>query len=63
MAGLASIGVKVRYAAGATVPSTAAEIKKAQELPNCQTCPSLGGDVDQIDVTCLADTVKVYSRS
>lgn len=60
MAGLASIGVKVHYAAGVTVPSTAAEIKKALELPNCQACPSLGGDVDQIDVTCLADSVKKY---
>ncbi|MDO5398249.1 MAG: phage tail tube protein [bacterium] len=59
MAGLASIGIKIKYSAS-EIPNTAEGIQGAAALPNCQSCPSLGGDTDQIDVTCFGDAVKKY---
>lgn len=59
MAGLASIGVKIRYSTS-KIQNTAAGIQGASALPNCQSCPSLGGDTDQIDVTCFDDASKKY---
>ena len=53
--GLLSYGTKFEYAVYASgVAGTKVEVK------NLQSVPSLGGDVDKVETTCLENSNKTY---
>lgn len=52
MAGLLTKDIKLGYSSTSGGTYT--------DIPNLQECPALGGSVDKIDVTCLADGNKKY---
>ena len=53
MAGLLTKDIKLGYA-------TTSGATSYTDIANLQECPALGGSVDKIDVTCLADGNKKY---
>lgn len=55
MAGILSSGIKISMAtySGGTLGAYA-------EIANLQSIPSLGGDVEKVDVTCLGDASRKY---
>lgn len=60
MAGLLSKGIK--FSVGTAVINSAGEcsITSAQEIPNLQSIPALGGEPEKVDVTVLANAERHY---
>lgn len=52
-AGMLTKGIKLGYKASASASTYT-------NLPNLQTVPSLGGDIDQVETTVLSDTARTY---